>query len=69
MDLCGPSWKEGTGGERYFMIVIDDFSKLTWVFLLREKSDAFEKFKTFKVLSKNQTGKNLKEILSDKGGE
>jgi hypothetical protein len=36
MDLCGPSQKEGTGGECYFMLVIYDFSKLTWVAFLRE---------------------------------
>jgi hypothetical protein len=51
MDLCGPSRKKGTGGERYFMLVIDDFSILTWVSFLREKTDAFEKFKNFKELA------------------
>jgi transposase InsO family protein len=69
MDLCEPSQKEGIGGECYFMLVIDDFSRLTWVSFLREKSDAFEKLKKFKVLAKNQTGRKLKEIHSNKGGE
>jgi hypothetical protein len=69
MDLCGPSRKEGTGGEHYFMLVIDDFSRLTWVSFLREKYDAFEKFKIFKELSKNHIGRKLKEIHSDRGGE
>jgi hypothetical protein len=36
MDLCGPSRKEGTRGESYFMMAIDDFSRLTWVSFLRE---------------------------------
>jgi transposase InsO family protein len=69
MDLCGPSRKEGTGGECYFMLVIDDFSRLTWVSFLREKSDVFQKFKKFKVLDDNQPGRKLKEICSDRGGE
>jgi hypothetical protein len=69
MDLCGPLQKEGTRGEHYFMLVIDDFSRLTWVAFLREKCDVFEKFKTFKALSENHTGRKLKEIRSDKGGE
>jgi transposase InsO family protein len=69
MDLCVPSRKEGTGGECYFMLVIDDFSRLMWVSFLREKSDAFEKFKKFKALAENQTGRKLKTILSDWGGE
>jgi hypothetical protein len=69
MDLCGPSRKEGNGGECYFMLVIDHFSRLTWVSFLREKYDGFEKFKKFKALVENQIGRKLKEILSDRGGE
>jgi hypothetical protein len=38
MDLCGPSRKEGTGKENYFMLIIDDYSRLTWVAFLKEKS-------------------------------
>ena len=51
------------------MLVIDDFSRLTCVAFLREKSDVFEKFKKFKALYENQTGRKLKEIRSDRGGE
>jgi hypothetical protein len=50
------------------MLVINDFSRLTWVSFLREKSDAFKKFKTFKALIENQTRRKLKEIPSDRGG-
>jgi hypothetical protein len=50
------------------MLVIDDFSRLTWVAFLREKSDAFENFKKFKALAENQTGRKLKEIRSYRGG-
>jgi hypothetical protein len=69
MDLCGPSRKEGTGKENYFMLIIDDYSRLTWVAFLKEKSEALEKFKVFKALSENQTGKRLKAVRSDRGGE
>jgi transposase InsO family protein len=69
MDLCGPSRKEGIGKEKYFMLIIDDYSRLTWVAFLKEKSEAFEKFKVFKALTENQIGKRLKAIRSDKGGE
>ena len=51
------------------MLVIDDFSRLTWVSFLREKFDAFEKFKKFNALAENRTGRKLKAILSDRGGE
>ena len=55
MDLCGPSRKEGTCKKNYFMLVIDDYSRLTWGAFLKEKSEAFEKFKVFKALTENQT--------------
>jgi hypothetical protein len=69
MDLCGPSRKEGTGKQNYFMLIIDDYSRLTCIEFLKEKSEAFENFKVFKALTKNQTGKRLKAVRSDRGGE
>lgn len=51
------------------MLVIDDYSRLTWVAFLKEKSEAFAKFKTFKALIENQTGRKIKAIRSDRGGE
>ena len=51
------------------MLVIDYYSRLIGVSFLREKSEAFEKFKVFKALTENQTGKILKAIRSDRGGE
>ena len=51
------------------MLVINDYSRLAWVAFLKEKSEALEKFKTFKAMSENQTGKRLKEVRSDRGGE
>jgi hypothetical protein len=69
MDLCGPSIKEGTGKENYFILIIDDYSRLTWVAFLKEKYEAFEKFKVFKAPTENQTRKILKVVRSDRGGE
>ena len=51
------------------MLVIDDYSRLTWVAFLKEKSEAFSKFKIFKALTENQTGRKVKAIRSDRGGE
>ena len=66
MDLCGPSKQEGTGKENYFMLIIDDYSRLTWVAFLKEKAEAFEKFKIFKALTETQIGKRLKAVRSDR---
>jgi hypothetical protein len=69
MDLCGTSRQEGIGKENYFMLIIDDYSRITWVAFLKEKYEAFDKFKKFEALTENQTGKGLKAIRSDRGGE
>lgn len=44
-DLWGPSSEKSTGGGRYFLSIIDDFSRKVWVRILKEKSEAFESFK------------------------
>ena len=60
MDLCGPSRTKTPSGESYFLLIIDDFSRMTWVAFLKYKSEALEKFKIFKALAENQTGCKLK---------
>jgi len=51
------------------MLVIDDYSRMIWVAFLKEKSEAFAKFKIFKALTENQTGRKVKAIRFDRGGE
>ena len=43
VDLMGPTRTESMGGKRYIMVVIDDFSRYSWVEFLREKSEACDK--------------------------
>jgi hypothetical protein len=38
MDLCGTPRQEEAGKENYFMLIIDDYSILTWVSFLKEKA-------------------------------
>ena len=56
-------------GESYFMLFINDFTRMAWVFFLKEKSEAFNKFKAFKILVENETEEKIKCIRSDNGGE
>ena len=58
-----------TGGLLYYITYIDDFSRKTWIYYLKHKDEAFEIFKEFKVLIKNQLGKRIKIFRSDNGGE
>ena len=43
MDLMGPIRTKSMGGKRYIMVVVDDFSRYSWVEFLREKSEAYDK--------------------------
>jgi hypothetical protein len=45
MDLMGPMQVESIGGKRYAFVVVDDFSRFTWVNFIREKSGTFDVFK------------------------
>jgi transposase InsO family protein len=56
-------------GEHYFMLIIDYYTRMTWVYFLKEKSEAFEKFKAFKTYVENKTDIKIKCLRSDNGGE
>ncbi|XP_052626733.1 uncharacterized protein LOC111909749 [Lactuca sativa] len=47
IDFCGPSAIKSIGGNKYILVVVDDFSRFTWMFFLRQKSDATLKRKDF----------------------
>jgi transposase InsO family protein len=68
-DLCGPMQTESIGGSFYFLTFIDDFSRKIWIYFLRHKSETFTKFKEFKAEAEKQSGKFLKVLRSDGGGE
>ncbi|KAJ4719824.1 Retrovirus-related Pol polyprotein from transposon TNT 1-94 [Melia azedarach] len=64
-DCWGPSRVESLGGHRYFVSMIDDFSRMTWVFIMKHKSEAFKNFRQWKALVENQTGKKIKRLRTD----
>ena len=68
-DLSGPLRTRGFYGERYFMILVDDFTRMMWVAFLKEKLEAFEKFKIFNNRVENESGVKIKSLRSDRGGE
>ena len=49
--LWGPMQTQSIGGSFYFLTFIDDFSRKTWIYFLRNKSETFSKFKEFKALT------------------
>ena len=46
-DVCGPMSVDARGGYRYFLTFTDDSSRYGYIYLMKHKSDTFEKFKEF----------------------
>ena len=53
----------------YYVLFIDDHSRKAWIYLLKDKSETFDRFKEFKALIENQTGRHIRILRSDNGGE
>ncbi|GJZ67236.1 retrovirus-related pol polyprotein from transposon TNT 1-94 [Tanacetum coccineum] len=47
MDLCGPMRIASINGKRYVLVIVDDYSRYTWVLFLRHIEEALEEIKTF----------------------
>ena len=69
LDLMGPTRTESLRGKRYIMVVIDDFTKYTWVILLRSKSIAPEHIETLYTRLQNEKNMKIDKIRSDHGKE
>jgi transposase InsO family protein len=68
-DLVGPTTTKGLKGERYFMLLVDDYTRMTTVCFLKNKSEAFENFKIYKEMVENEMDSRIKCLRSDNGGE
>ncbi|KAD4982585.1 hypothetical protein E3N88_19256 [Mikania micrantha] len=68
-DICGPISPQTSGGNRYFMLIVYDFTRYTWVYLVNTKDQAFQKFKTFKTLVENESKYKVKMLRTDRWGE
>jgi len=68
-DLWGPSPNPSTLGYNYYITFVDAFSRFTWIYLLKSKSDAFPIFQQFKSVVKLQFGFPLKVVQTDWGEE
>ncbi|KAL2250125.1 UNVERIFIED_CONTAM: Retrovirus-related Pol polyprotein from transposon TNT 1-94 [Sesamum indicum] len=55
--------------KRYFITFIDDCSRYCYAFLMKNKDEALDKYILFKNEAETQTGKKLKRLRSDRGGE
>ena len=68
-DICDLKFVQTRGGKKYFITFIDDCTRYCYVYLLRSKDEAIEKFQLYKNEVENQLSKKIKAIRSDRGGE
>ena len=68
-DVCDLKFTSTRGGNKYFITFIDDSTKYCYVFLLKSKDEAIEKFILYKTEVENQLNRKVKVIRSDRGGE
>ena len=68
-DVCGPFKVNSTGGARYFVTFIYDYSRRLWVYFISHKSQVLAKFQHFVQTVENITGQTVKALHTDNGGE
>ena len=68
-DVCGPFSAASTAKHRYYVIFVDDFSHMCWIFFMQKKSKKYSMFCEFKALVEKESGKQVKALRSDNGGE
>jgi transposase InsO family protein len=68
----GPLWTRCLpqhGGSKYGLVIVDDFSRFTWVFFLQDKSETQGTLKHFLRRAQNEFELMVKKIRSDNGSE
>jgi hypothetical protein len=67
MDLFGPTTYASTGGNLYCLVIVDDFSRYTWVFFIHDRFEVASIFKKFVKKEQNEFECKIKKIRSDNG--
>jgi hypothetical protein len=65
IDTVGPSRVRSMGGKRYVLVIIDDYSRYSWVFFLESKDEVVEHFRLLALRLNNEHPNYLKGIHSD----
>jgi transposase InsO family protein len=68
-DLCGPVTPATPGGRHYFLLLVDDVSRYMWVVLLGTKGAAADAIKHIQAAAENESGRKLRVLRTDNGGE
>jgi transposase InsO family protein len=65
MDTVGPSRNRSMGGKWYVLVIVDDYSRYSWVFFLESKDKIFEHFRSLALRLNNKHLSCLKDIHID----
>ena len=68
-DLCGPLPVVSFSSFKYFLTFIDDYSKCTWIYFLKLRSEVFDMFLAYKALVEKQSSQHILKLRSDNGVE
>ena len=68
-DVCGQILTQARGGYSYFITFTDDMSRFGYIYLIKYKSEVFDKFKEYQRMVEKQTDKSIKTLQSDQGDE
>ncbi|KAK8954718.1 hypothetical protein KSP39_PZI002864 [Platanthera zijinensis] len=63
--LLGPTVTASLGGSRYMLLLVDDYTRYTWVYFMKEKSNMFRLFVEFKNLVEGQLGLRIKKLVQE----
>ena len=69
LDLFGPTWSSNLREKRYGFVIVDDYSRFTWVLFLSNKNEVLSQFKHLCNRIQMEKGYVLKSIMSDHGKE
>ncbi|GJW71514.1 retrovirus-related pol polyprotein from transposon TNT 1-94 [Tanacetum coccineum] len=69
MDLCGPMRVASINGKKYILVIVDDFSRYTWVYFLRSKDETPEIIKKFITQAQMNYKAKVCKIRTDNGTE
>ena len=68
-DVCGKINAKSLSGGEYFLTFVDDKTRFVWIFILKQKSQVFQCFQQWKAMVEKSTGRRVKCLRTDNGGE